>query len=214
MALIDWIPSDLRGTLRTIFGISSVNIKDNSGVAEIRNEDDSAYAEAGVHSVRLHGSNATHYVKVSAPAGLSEAITWVFPAGLGTDGQVWGTDGLGNIVLVDPISNAVMVQKESFTQATGSPLTIFTPGDNHTILCVEIEVTVAASGGSPTVAVGDASDPDRDFDETDCNLKMARRYTVYPRTELGASPSPIILTITPDGETFSGIVRVWHGKAA
>lgn len=214
MAVTDTILSRLRRTLLTIFGIGTINVKDNSGVAELRDEADSAYAVGGMHTARLHGSNASHYIGLSAPAGLGAAATFVLPAADGTAGQVIKTDGSLNLSFADAISNAEMTQSEAFTQATSSPLTLFTPPANSEISKIQLVVTVAAAAGTPTVSIGIDGDVDRDLDETDVDLLTLGIYEIFPNTAVGETPGAMKLTITPDSQTFSGTVRVWYSTPA
>lgn len=92
----------------------------------------------------------------------------------------------------------------SFTQATSSPVTLLDPPNNAVVTEIVVVVDSAASGGSPTVSVGTASDPDRDMDEPDSDIKTAATYIVEPYTACGTNGDNIILTITPDSQTFSG----------
>lgn len=105
---------------------------------------------------------------------------------------------------------ATVVHQKTFNQATSSPLTIFTPIANSLISKVQIEVLTAAAGGNPSVSVGTSGDPDRDMKTDQSWLNFIAVYEVTPNTDIGASPVPIILTITPDGQNFSGEVRVWN----
>ena len=100
-------------------------------------------------------------------------------------------------------SYATMVAA-SFTQATSSPATLLDPPNNAVITKIVVVVDSAASAGSPIVSVGIASDTDRDMDELDNDLTIAATYIVEPYTACGTDGDNIILTITPDSQTFSG----------
>ena len=92
----------------------------------------------------------------------------------------------------------------SFTQATSSPATIFTPTDNAIITRCVVVTDTAASAGSPTASIGIVGNTARDMATTDINLR-AQEVSVYePYTAVGTSPAAIILTITPDSQTFGG----------
>jgi hypothetical protein len=206
----EWI-SRFVGTLQSYFriGSSGPRLKDNSGVLDVRNSGDTAWATTKVHTIHLSGSNASNASGFTAPAGLSGNVVFTMPDADGSPGQVMKTDGSLGLSFVDPVSNAVMVQEEDFTQATSSPLTIFTPSANQVIVEVQIEITSAASGGAPTLSVGIAADPDRDMDELDNDPKIAALFRVFPNQDVGGTPGAELLTITPDGQTFTGTVRVF-----
>lgn len=92
----------------------------------------------------------------------------------------------------------------SFTQATSSPVTLLDPPNNAVVTKIVVVVDSVASAGSPTVSVGTAGDADRDMDELDSDIKTAATYIVEPYTACGTNGDNIILTITPDSQTFSG----------
>lgn len=89
--------SRLRRTLQSIFGIGSVNVKDDSGTVQLRNEDDSAYADGALKTLRVQGDNATPAVTLTAPSGLSADVDFVLPGSDGSNGDSLVTDGAGNL---------------------------------------------------------------------------------------------------------------------
>lgn len=211
---VDNYLSDLRGTLETLFRLATSAWKDSSGEIQARDSGDSAFVPVAAQKVRLAGSNETYRVDLQAPAGLAADVAWTLPATHGSAGQVIADDGDGNLYLTGAVSNAGLWQEEDFTEATSSPLTIFTPPANATILAVEVEVTVAASAGSPTIAVGVAGTAERDMTTAQNDLKTVGLWRVRPGTEVGATPGAVIATITPDSQTFTGKVRVEYAIPA
>lgn len=206
------IISDLLGTFSTYFrvGKSGFRLTNAAGTCNVENAGGTAKAPLGAHTVNLHGANATYKVSLTAPSGLGEDVDFVMPDNDGSPGQVVVTDGSGNLSFADGISNGELCQEESFTQGASSPVTIFTPPVNAVISCVQIEISVAAAGGTPTVSVGISGDADRDMDEDHSDLLTAGIYEVSPMTAVGESPGAVILTISADGQTFTGKVRVWY----
>jgi hypothetical protein len=200
--------SDLIGTARDYFMLAVVRLKNSTGVLEVRNEGDTAYANANVHTLGVAGSNASNKVTLTAPAGLSGSVSLTLPPDAGTDGWLLKTNGSGTLTWVAPGSNAAVMQVESFTQATSSPLTIIAPADDSVVSRVIIVVDSAASAGSPTISVGISGDTDRDMLTTDSNLLAVGIYEVAPMTDVGTDPDDIIATIVPNGQTFSGRVYV------
>lgn len=60
---------NLRGTLETIFGVGTINVKDNAGVGEVRNEADSALAKLSIGEPTTTSNAATkNYVDTQIAA--------------------------------------------------------------------------------------------------------------------------------------------------
>lgn len=206
--------SDLRGTLMAFFRIATTAWKDSSGEMQARDSGDTEFADVAVQKIRLAGSNETYRVDLQAPAGLGADVAWTFPATHGSAGQVLADDGDGNLYTTGAVSNAALWQEEDFTEATSSPLTIFTPPANATILAVEVKVSSAASAGSPTLSVGVAGTVERDMAADKNDLKTLGLWRVRADTEVGGTPGAVIATITPDSQTFTGKVRVEYAIPA
>jgi hypothetical protein len=206
------IISDFIGTFSNYLkvGKGGIRLTNSSGVCNIENANGTAKANLGAHTINLHGSNASFKTTLTSASGLSSDVNLVLPSSDGSPGQVFVTDGDGNISFADAVSNGEMCQEEAFTQATSSPVTIFTPPANAVITMVQIEVSSAATAGTPTVSVGISGDTDRDMDEEYSDLLAVGVYEASPLTYVGATPAAIILTILPDSQTFSGKVRVWY----
>lgn len=201
--------SDLIGTLKGYFIIQDVQVKDDSGIVALRDADDLGYAGAAAKELEIYGLNATS-VKFTTVSGAT-ATTYSWDDADGASAGYVLTLGAGNRVYpAAPLSGAEQVQQEAFTEATTSPLTIFTPPANSLITTVQVEVITPAAGATATVSVGISGDEDRDMDETEVKLKKAGLYEVEPNTDVGGTPDAIILTITPGAETFTGEVRVWY----
>lgn len=202
--------SDAVGTLSAYWKVKTVRLKDNSGILQVRDSADSAFAKVDTHTLGLQGSNATYQVSISAPAGLGADLDLTLPATDGSNGQVIKTNGSGALSFTDSVSNAELCQELVFDEATSSPATIFTPPDNALITRCQIQVVAAAAGGAPTCSIGVSGTVDRDMDETENDLLTAALYEVQPMTDVGGTPGAIILTITPDSQTFDGEARVWY----
>ena len=210
MAANDQILSRLVRTMKSMFRIGDVNIKDSSGVVQFRNSTDAAFVDSASLKVRIHGSNATDSITLAAPAGLAGTVTLTFPSDDGASGQFLQTDGSGNMTWVDTTSNASLVQSEAFTEVTGSPLTIFTPPANAFITKIAIEISAAAAGGSPTLIVGTGGTPNLYMATTDSDVKTTGIYEIDLYDDVTGSPAAVILTIVVSGQTFSGTVFVHY----
>ena len=202
--------SDAVGTLSTYFRIATVRLKDASGILQVRDSADSAFAKMDTHTVGFQGANPSYQVSLTAPSGLSADYDAVLPATDGSNGQVLKTDGSGNWSWTDAVSNAELCQELVFDEATSSPATIFTPPNNAVLTRCQIQVTAAAAGGSPTVSIGVAGTVERDMATAESDLLTGALYEVQPMTDVGGSPGAVILSITPDSQTFDGEARVWY----
>lgn len=211
---MDLTLSNLVRTMQTRFQIGIVRLKDSSGVMQMRNAADSAYVALAALNVRVQGSNATNAVVLAAPAALGSDLTITLPPDVGASGYVLQTDGAGTTVWAAVTTNSDLVQVESFTEATSSPLTIFTPPANAILTDIVIDVSVAAGGGSPTVSVGVSGTVARDMATTENDLKTVGRYQANPDTAVGGSPAAVILTIVPSSQTFTGKVYVKYTNPA
>jgi type IV secretory pathway VirJ component len=176
---------DLIGTLRDYFRIGKAGprLKNNAGVLEVRNSGDSADANAKVAAIVISGGTPT--------AG--KVLTAV--------------DVNGNTQWSSPSSVASRVQRETFTQATASPLTIYTPQNGEIIEKVVIEITTAAAGGSPTLAVGRSGQTAEYMATSENNVNEVGVYEVTPM--ISNAGNAVILTIVVSGQTFVGSVSVW-----
>lgn len=198
------ILSDLIRTMQTYFRFGTLRIKDNSGTMQSRNGADSAYADFAAKKLRVQGNNATNAVVWDVPNGLAGTVTLTLPATAGSSNQFLQTDGSGTLSWATASTNSSNIEFGTFTEATSSPLSaIISPPANSSLIEVAIEVVSAAAAGNPTVSVGKISDPDLYVLTTDVDLLSTGIYVVRTAAELGAVPDDIIITITPDSQTFS-----------
>ncbi len=207
----------LRGTMLSVLGIggpTGVNIKNSAGILQVRNAADSAHASISAASLRAKDSGTANEVILQAPS-LSGNVTLTLPDSDGNNGQFLSTDGSGVLSWIDSVSNADLTAKEDFTEATSSPLTIVaSPPANCTIREVIVEVSSAASAGTPTIKVGTSTDDDLYMETGENSLRHAYIYKVSPAVEEDGSPEAIIATIVPDGQTFSGTIYVTYSNPA
>lgn len=200
--------SSLTRTMQSFFRIGNVRLKDASGVVQARNSGDTAFADVAAAQLRVQGANATNAVILNAPAALGANVTFVLPNADGATGDFLKTNGAGTLSFTGAQVDAEKVQSEAFTQATSSPLTVFTPANGTLITKVQIEVTAAGAGGSPTAAVGVSGTTGAYMATTENDLKEAALYEVEPNiTNTGQA---VILTLVPSAQTFTGVVRVWY----
>ena len=198
MATTDQILSRLRKTLLPIFGVGDIQLKDNTGVAEIRDNTDSAYADLALNQVQVHGDNAANAVILDAPAALGSDLTLVLPATDGSDGDVLTTDGSGNLSFETPVSNSIQMVSKQFTQADGASFALFTPLAGTVILevAVRVDVNASSSGPAPKLAVGTVADDEAYMLFNDNNIEQLSTFLRVQHTDVIGSPDAIIGTVT------------------
>lgn len=204
------ILSNLVRTMQSYFRIGAVRITDNSGVVEAKDSAGTSYAAVKATQVRFSGANASNYVGLTAPSGLGASPLFVLPSADGATGQFLKTDGALNLSFASAMAYAEQMVDTSFTEATSSPLTVFTPAANATLTRVQVTISAAAAGGSPTLSVGVVGTVERDMAATECDLKTVGCYEVCPNTDVTGTPGTVIATITPSAQTFTGIIRIWY----
>lgn len=109
--------------------------------------------------------------------------------------------------------DAARLFKQTFTQANDGVNALFTPPANATILEVALEVTTAASAGSPTAKVGVSGADDRYMTTGENDLKRAAIFRTLPHYDEDTTPDALILTIAAASQTFTFTVYVRYGVA-
>lgn len=192
-----WI-TNIKRTLSQTFlikaqGGTGVTLKDNAGTLDVKNAADSGYAgfkaAAGeLSTLKLTTGAANTYIPQSDASG---NLTLVAPSSLG--------------IYADIVRTKVF----SFTEATTSPSTIFTPPANSVILRVTVVMSVAAGGSGASIAIGISGTTGRDLAATDTDLTSTDiQVGSTPYTDVGGSPAAIIATIVTGGRTFTGKVFI------
>lgn len=183
MAKNGW--QDLVGTIFDYFrvGFTGPRLKNSSGVLQIRDSGDTADANLKAALLQLSGGSP----------GANKVLT----------SDASGNGSWSNIATL----GSERVNQEAFTQATTSPLTIFTPNSGEIITKILIEITAAAAGGSPTLAVGITGTTGAYMATTDNNPKEVGVYSVEPL--VSNAGVAVILTIVPSSQTFTGTVTVF-----
>lgn len=207
--------SKMFGTMAQWFHIggptSGVRLENSGQSLHVRNSADTAFRRVRQEMAEIAGSNSSGGVVLDAPAGMPGWVTFKLPAADGTAGQFIRTDGLGGLSFANAQSNADLTEVTAFTQASASPLTLFTPPAGAYIKDVIVRVSAAAAGGSPTLSVGISGTPAAYMDTIDNDLKSANEYSVPQWTAVGGSPAAIIATIVASAQTFSGEIAVVYG---
>lgn len=125
MAVTDHILPRLRRTLQSIFRIGSIQVKDNSGVAEVRDSSDSAYVDFKAAVITATSIQNTPIGTTTANSGYFSALrliiggfagifthantvdrTYTFPNYDGTVATLAGTETLSGKTLTTPTISA------------------------------------------------------------------------------------------------------------
>jgi hypothetical protein len=189
-------------------GSGGFSLKNNGGTAQIRNSDDSAFADLHSKQVKVLGPNVANGITLSAPSGMGAGVIYVLPGTDGATGQVLQTNGAGTLAWANVATGADITENLDFDESTTSPATIFAPPADARLKEFRIEVGIPAGGGSPTIQIGTSSTPNLYVDTDEIDLKTGAIYIINVDEELGATPDDIILTISPNGQTFTGSVSI------
>lgn len=204
--------SDLIGTALNNFriGLTGVNLKNSSGALHVRNAGDTEHAAAQAASIGLKYPGEANILTLQ-PGDMSGNITFTLPVAVGGAGDVLTDDGTGVLSFAPATAGGMIIKKVAFNQATSSPLSIMTPTANATISKIVVDVESAAGAGTPTIAVGISGTTGKYMSTAQNNLNEQLTYETNPSFEEDGTPDPIIATIVPDGQTFSGFVYVYSG---
>lgn len=205
--MLSRIISDLIGTLRSTFRIATSLWKDNAGVLQARDKNDTNFIPVGATRVDHEASTG---FKVSLEADSPPAnVTFKLPDTDGSTDQAIVTDGAGKLsfATVGVGNNQSKTETETIVFNSSSPVTIFTPPPNAFITFIIVDVEIVFNGASPTLEVGVAGTPDRYMDSLDNKLKIIAIYEVLAMYEEDGTPEPVIITYIPSGST-AGQARV------
>ena len=167
-------------TGRFILGLSGVSIKNNSGVLDVKNNADSAYASAKAQDVTLFNNTAGFGNTIQTGATQAADYTYTLPLDDGTASQVLSTDGSGVLSWVSAGSTAALWACDTTSVAFGSAATVtmFTLPANAVIDRVSVIVDTAFDG-TPTLSVGvNGGSASKYVGSGDNLLTVADRYDV------------------------------------
>ena len=200
-----------------ILGLLGVRLKNSSGSLQVRNNGDTAFADASVKDLTLENNTTTYGVTLTTSG--SQAADWTFtlPPDDGTAGQVLSTDGSGVTTWVSAGSTATSWKADvtAFTFGSSSPLSAFTLPAGATLDRVDVFIdtafdtaatmSVGVNGGSASKYVG----------STDVNMESEGRYTVYNTDPPNVSSEAIEITLSLASATVGeGRVIVTYGTPA
>lgn len=200
----------LRGTVRTIFqvGLGGPNLKNNSGVLEVKNPSDTAYSNIRVNDLVLSDDD-TNKLTLRTPANLASDYFLEFPADDGSPSQVLSTDGSG-VLSWQTLAGGTdkpTVDTTSLAFGTASPLALFTLPANAVINWVKVIVDTAFNGTAPTLSIGISGTLSKYMAATEVDLKTAGVYEVDPGLASVGSTEALIATYAADTSS-AGAARI------
>lgn len=207
--------SRLTRTLQFIFRIGDILIKDNSGIVQMRESTDTAFADLAVNQIRVHGDNNTDAIILDAPSGLSSTQTFVLPETDGASGDALITDGSGNLSFVSSAGapNSHRTIAKQFTEADGLSFALFTPDVGTVIWSIVVRVDVDAVNPGPPVrvAIGTAASNEEYFEFKDSDIERLRTYERILYADVIGAPDPIIATVqNNNSKTFTATVFITY----
>jgi hypothetical protein len=125
----------------------------------------------------------------------------------GSQGEKGDTGDTGAAGTPAP-QDAVSIMKSTFSQA--SNVTIGVTDASDEVIRVWVNVTAAASGGSPTMTIGWSGNTSILVESSEVDLTTVGIYEITPMQ--AAASKTIIAYISADGQTFSGTIYAWYGQ--
>ena len=197
-----------------ILGLTGVTLKNNAGNLQVRNNADSAFADASVANVTVNGSS--YGVTLSASASQTANYALTLPVDDGSPNQVLVTDGSGVLSWQSAASTADhwKVDTTSFAFGSGSTVNMFTLPANSVIDRVSVIVDTAFDG-TPSMSVGIAGNASKYVASTDVALTVADRYDVPNEEPAVGTTEALEIAYTAGGSTVgSGRVLVTYAVPA
>lgn len=204
-------------TGRFILGLTGVSIKNNSGVLDVKNNADSAYASVKAEKVTVFNNTAGFGNTLQTQATQAANYTYSLPLDDGSPNQVLSTDGAGLLTWVSAASTAELWHSDttSFAFGASSPVTMFTLPANSVVDKVSIIVDTAFDG-TPTCSVGVNGGSASKYAGTgDSLLTVADRYDVPNQSVANGAPESLEITYAAGGATVgAGRVIVTYATPA
>jgi len=216
-----WV--DLLGTLKTgiKLGLSGVLLKNSSGNLLVRNNADSADAEATVSKVNVSGedlvinsdaagSGADWLYTLRRPSsGMTAAVILTLPPDDGTGGQVLSTDGSGVLTWTSAGgSTASSIKQDTTTLNFGdsSPVAMFSTGAADIISKVRCVINTAFDG-TPSASVGIAGTTSKYMASTELDLTAAQGTVFEVNPGIAAAGSEALIITYSAGGASAGAAR-------
>lgn len=208
-----WIKTIGTQTGRFVLGLLGVSIKNNSGVLDVKNNADTAYASAKMQSVTLFNNSAGFGNTIQTGATQAADFTYTLPLDDGTPAQVLATDGSGVLSWVSAGSTSQCLTADTTSFAFGSASTIvaFTLPINAIVDRTTIIIDTAFDG-TPTLSVGTNGGSASEWAGSgDSLLTVGDRYDVPSQVVASGSTKGIELYYSAGGaSTGAGRVIVYY----
>lgn len=195
-------------TGKFILGLTGVQIKNNAGELDVRNNSDTAFAPLKASTVTVFNDTATHGNTLQTDPTQAVDVTYTLPLTAGTASQVMSTDGTGILSWVSAGSNAQCLSVDTTSIAFGSSSTVaaFTLPANAVIDSV-ITIVDTAFDGTANLSVGTSGAASKYFASTDALLSVGDRYQVPNQIAADVASEALIISYSAGGATV-GAARV------
>lgn len=197
-----------------ILGLTGVTLKNSAGNLQVRNNADTAFADASVANVVVNGT--TYNVSIGASASQTANYALTLPVDDGSPNQVLSTDGAGVLSWVSAASTADhwKVDTTSFAFGSASTVSMFTLPANAVIDRVTVIVDTAFDG-TPTMSVGVSGNASKYVASGDTLLTVADRYDVPNQSAAVGTSEALEIAYSAGGATLgAGRVLVSYAVPA
>jgi hypothetical protein len=191
-----------------ILGLTGVTLKNNSGSLQVRNNGDTAFADASVKDITLENNSTTYGVTITTSGSQAADYSLTLPTTDGSPDQVLSTDGSGVLSWISvPTSQNWTAETTSFAFGSSSVVSMFTLPANALIDKVSVIVDTAFDG-TPSMSVGvNGGSASKYVASGDLNLLVAARYDV-PNTEVPVGTTEALEIAYTAGGATAGAGRV------
>lgn len=196
-------------TGRFILGLTGVSIKNNSGVLDVKNNADSAYADVKAQAVTVFNNSAGYGNTIQSGATQAANYTYTLPLDDGSPGEVLQTDGSGVLSWVSAGSTAACLTAFETVVNFGdsTPISMFTLPAGATVDHVTIIVDTAFDG-TANLSVGiDGGSASYYAASGDSLLQVTDRYDVPVQVAPSVGTEDVEIAYTAGGAS-AGSARV------
>lgn len=220
---------DLLGTVNSFFRIggptAGVRLKNVSGVLEVKDAGDTAYAQAtasqhnSTSNVGLvinsdaANSGADWPITLQRPAsGMTAAVTLTLPVDDGTPNQVLQTDGSGVLswATAGSTASSEKVDTTALAFGTGSPAAMFNTGASDVINWVQVTIDTAFNG-TPSLSIGITGTTSKYMSATQVDLTAAAGTVFRVHPGLPAQGAESLIATYAAGGASAGAARIEVG---
>lgn len=200
-------------TGKFILGLLGVQLKNNSGSLQVRDNADTTFADVELAKLKINDADT---VTIQASPSQVAPYTLTLPVDDGSPSQVLSTDGSGVLSWISAASTASCwtVDTTSFAFGSGSTISMFTLPANAVIDTVSVIVDTAFDG-TPSMSVGISGNASKYVGSGDVLLTLADRFDVPNQLDADVSSEALEIAYSAGGATVgAGRVLVTYAIPA